>query len=132
MEISFSNQEKVKRSRKKLELKPQPQLQNQPSQLVSQDNELNIATSFSYPTSVYNDQFHMPQNVAATSIDHSMIDEGNLWSLEYDDPHRFGGGSEQRTAANIVGKLNGGGNEAPSCGSWDYSYKEFYTGGYKF
>lgn len=103
---------------------------------INLDNKQNIATYFSYPTSVYNDKFHMPQNVAATSSDHSMIDEGNfwcsLWSLEDDDPHRFGGGSEQRTATSIAEKFNGGGNEAPSCGSWDYSYNEFYNGGYIF
>ncbi|CAN6861883.1 unnamed protein product [Brassica oleracea] len=140
-EKSFSKQEKLRRSRKQLDLKPQPQLQNQQSKLVSEDhinldNKQNIATYFSYPTSVYNDKFHMPQNVAATSSDHSMIDEGNfwcsLWSLEDDDPHRFGGGSEQRTATSITEKFNGGGNEAPSCGSWDYSYNEFYNGGYIF
>ncbi|CAH8384937.1 unnamed protein product [Eruca vesicaria subsp. sativa] len=137
----FYKQEKVKRSKKQLELKPQPQLQNQPSQLVphdhkSLDNEQNIATSFSYPTSVYNNQFHMPQNVASTSSDHSMIDEGDLWgslwSLEEDDPHCFGGGLEQRTDAHSAEKFNGGGSEGPTCGSWDYSYNEFYTGGYIF
>ncbi|KAF3505256.1 hypothetical protein F2Q69_00039663 [Brassica cretica] len=83
-EKSFSKQEKLRRSRKQLDLKPQPQLQNQQSKLVSEDhinldNKQNIATYFSYPTSVYNDKFHMPQNVAATSSDHSMIDEGNFW-----------------------------------------------------
>ncbi|CAH2044900.1 unnamed protein product, partial [Thlaspi arvense] len=144
-EKSFSKQDKVKRSRRQqleLKLQPQPQLQNQSSQVVSQDhmnldNEQNIASSFSYPTSVFNDQFHMPQRVAATSSDHSMIDEGNLWgslwNLDDDDPHCFGGGSEQRTAADhIVEKFNGGGIEAPSCGSGGYSYNGFYTGGYIF
>ncbi|CAA7049941.1 unnamed protein product [Microthlaspi erraticum] len=137
---SFSRQDKVKRCRKQpLDLKPQPQ--NQPSQLMSQDhmnldNEQKIASSFSYPTSLFSDQFHMPQSVAATSSDHSMIDDGNLWgslwSLDDDGPHGFGGGSEQRTAADIAEKFNGGGIEAPSCGSGDYSYNGFYTGGYIF
>lgn len=138
-EKSFSRQDKVKRSRKQqLDLKPQPQ--NQPSQLMSQDmnldNEQTIASSFSYPTNLFNDKFHMPQSVAATSSDQSMIDEGNLWgslwNLDDDDPHGFGGGSEQRTAADIAENFNGGGIEAPSCGSGDYSYNGFYTGGYIF
>ncbi|KAL0692507.1 hypothetical protein Bca4012_059687 [Brassica carinata] len=119
----------------------QPQQQNQRSQLVSQDhmnldNEQNKASSFFYPASVVNDQFHMPQSVIATSSDHSMIDEGNLWgslwSLNDDDPHRFGGAWEQRTAADIAEKFNGGKIEDPPCGSGEYNYNGFYTGGYTF
>ncbi|KAF2596933.1 hypothetical protein F2Q68_00011899 [Brassica cretica] len=116
----------------------QPQPQNQRSQMVSQnhmnhDNEQNIASSFSYPTSVIHDQFHMPQSVTATSSDHSMIDEGNLWgslwSLNDEDrPHRFGGGWGQRTAADISEKFNGDRIEAPPCGSGEYNYNGFYTG----
>ncbi|WZZ36521.1 hypothetical protein YC2023_019922 [Brassica napus] len=134
---SFSKQDKYKRSRKQLGMQPQPQ--NQRSQMVSQnhmnhDNEQNIASSFSYPTSVIHDQFHMPQSVTATSSDHSMIDEGNLWgslwSLNDEDrPHRFGGGWEQRTAADISEKFNGDRIEAPPCGSGEYNYNGFYTGG---
>ncbi|KAG2301414.1 hypothetical protein Bca52824_030065 [Brassica carinata] len=136
---SFSKQDKVTRSRKQLGL--QPQQQNQRSQLVSQDhmnldNEQNKASSFFYPASVVNDQFHMPQSVIATSSDHSMIDEGNLWgslwSLNDDDPHRFGGAWEQRTAADIAEKFNGGKIEDPPCGSGEYNYNGFYTGGYTF
>lgn len=120
---------------------PQPQTQNQPSQLMSQnhmypENEQNIASSFSYPTSVFSHQFHMPQSVAATSSDHSMIDEshlwGSLWNLDDDDPHGFGGGSGQRTADDISEKFNGRGIEPPSCVSGDYSYNGFDTGGYIF
>ncbi|CAH8363107.1 unnamed protein product [Eruca vesicaria subsp. sativa] len=137
-EKSFSKQEKVKRSRKPLDLKPQPQQQ---SQLVSQDhtnleNEQNTFSYPSHPTSVFSDQFHMPQSVAATSSDHSMMDEGNLWgslwSLDDDDPHRFASGSEPITTANIVEKFNGGGTDAPFCGSWDYSYNGSNTGGYYY
>ncbi|WZY79082.1 hypothetical protein YC2023_025466 [Brassica napus] len=111
---SFSKQDKFKRSRKQLGMQPQPH--NQRSQMVSRnhmnhDNEQNIASSFSYPTSVIHDQFHMPQSVTATSSDHSMTDEGNLWgslwSLNDEDrPHRFGGGWEQRIAADISEKFN--------------------------
>lgn len=83
------------------------------------ENEQNIDSSLYYPTSVYNDKFHMSQCVAATSSDHYMVDEshlwGSLWNLDKDNPHGFGGGIE-----------------APSCGSGDYSYNGFYTGGYIF
>ncbi|CAN6858144.1 hypothetical protein Bca52824_055076 [Brassica carinata] len=137
---SFSKQDKYKRSQKQLGMQPQPQ--NQRSQMLSQNhmnhyNEQNIASSFSYPTSVIHDQFHMPQSVTATSSDHSMIDEGNLWgslrSLNDEDrPHRFGGGWEQRTAADISEKFNGDRIEAPPCGSGEYNYNGFYTGGYIF
>ncbi|KAF8094833.1 hypothetical protein N665_0351s0002 [Sinapis alba] len=125
---SFPKQDKVIRSCKQLGLQPQPQCQR--SQLVSQDhmnldNEQNIASSFSYPTSVINDQCHMPQSVIATSSDPSMIYEGSLWSLNDEDPHRFGGGWEQRTAADIAEKFNGGRIESPPCDI-------FYTGDYIF
>ncbi|KAF8105714.1 hypothetical protein N665_0157s0277 [Sinapis alba] len=141
-EKSFSKQEKVKRSRKQLDLKPQPQhqpqQQKQLSQFVSEDH-MNLdkeQNTFSYPTSVFSDQFHMPQVVAATSSDHSMMDEGNLWgsllSLDEHNPHHFGGDSEQRTAANIAEKFNGCGIDAPFCGLWDYSYNGSNIGGYNY
>lgn len=146
-EKSSMKQDKVKRSqsrKQQVDLKPQPQaqLQNQPSQLVSEDqmtldNVQNIASSLYYPTSVFNDQFSMPQSVATTtSSDHSMIDEshlwGSLWNLDDDDPHGFHGGSGQITAEDIAEKFPGSGIEAPSCGSGDYSYTGFYMGGYIF
>ena len=111
----------------------QPQQQNQSSQFVSEDHKKldNEQNTFSYQTSVFTDQFHMPQVVAATSSDHSMMDEGNLWgslwSLDDHDPHHFGGCSEQRTASNVSEKFNGCGIDAPFCGSWDYSYNGFNT-----
>ncbi|CAH8361664.1 unnamed protein product [Eruca vesicaria subsp. sativa] len=140
---SFSKQDKVKKSLKQLGLQPQPQQQpqNQPFQLVSQDhmnldNEQNIASSFYYRTSVISDPIHMPQSVTATSSDHSLIDEGNLWgslwTLGDEDPHRFAGGWEQRTATDIAEKFDGGTIEALPCGSWEYSYNGFNTGGYIF
>ncbi|KAL1193963.1 Transcription factor MYB48 [Cardamine amara subsp. amara] len=122
-----SKPEKVKRSqsqKQQQELKPppQPQPQNQPSQLVSQDNmmnldnEQNIPSSLYYTTSAFNDQLLLPQSVAATSSDHSMFDEnqlwGSWWNLDDDDPHGFVGGSGQTTAAD--------------------SYTGFYTEGYIF
>ncbi|CAN8265859.1 unnamed protein product [Cochlearia groenlandica] len=139
-EKSYSKQDKVKRSRKQqLDLKPQPQ--NQPSLLECQDNknrdnEQNaVASSFSYPTSVFTNQFNMPQNVVATSSGHSMVDEcnlwGSLWNLDNDDQHGFGGGLEQRSSGDIA-EFNGGGTEAPLCGSGDYNCNEFYMGGYIF
>lgn len=137
-----SKQDKVKRSlsrKQQMDLKPQPQ--NHQSQLVSQDhmnidNDQNIESALYYPASIFDDQFSMPQIVATTSSDHSMIDEGHLWgslwNLDDDDPHGFGGGSGQRTAENIAEKFPGSGIEAPSCGSGDYSYTGFYMGGYIF
>ncbi|XP_056842994.1 uncharacterized protein LOC130495596 [Raphanus sativus] len=98
------------------------------------DNEQNIASSFSYPLIVINDQFHMPQSVTATSSDYSMIDEcnlwGSLWSLHDEDLQSNGGDWEQRPAADIAEKFNGGRIEAPPCGSGEYNYNGFYTGGY--
>ncbi|XP_010514673.1 PREDICTED: transcription factor MYB24-like [Camelina sativa] len=145
-ETSSSKQEKVKRSqsrKQEVELKPQPQAQPQshPFQLVSRDhmnleNEQNVASSLYYPTSVFNDQFSMPQSVATTSSDHSMIDEshlwGNLWNLNDDDLHGFGDGSGQRIPADLSEKFPDGGIEALSCGSGDCSYNGFYMGGYIF
>lgn len=77
----------------------------------------NIASSLYHP--VFNDQFHMSQTVVATSSDHSMVDEsnlwGSLWNLDEDNLHGLGGGIE-----------------ALSCGSGEYSYNGFDTGGYIF
>ncbi|VYS59064.1 unnamed protein product [Arabidopsis thaliana] len=144
---SSSKQDKVKKSlsrkQQQVDLKPQPQAQSQnhQSQLVSQDhmnidNDHNIASSLYYPTSVFDDKLYMPQSVATTSSDHSMIDEGHLWgslwNLDEDDPHSFGGGSGQGTAADIDEKFPDSGIEAPSCGSGDYNYTGVYMGGYIF
>ncbi|CAN7045141.1 unnamed protein product [Brassica rapa subsp. trilocularis] len=68
------------------------------------------------------DKFKRSRKQLATSSDHSMTDEGNLWgslwSLNDEDrPHRFGGGWEQRIAADISEKFNGDRIEAPPCGS---------------
>ncbi|EOA25217.1 hypothetical protein CARUB_v10018530mg [Capsella rubella] len=139
-EKSCSKPERAKRSQSRkhqVDLKPQPQPQphNHQSQLVSRDQmnidkEQNISSPLYYSTSIFNDQLSMPQNVAATSSDHSMIDEsnlwGNLWNLGDDDPYSFGSGLGQRIATDLSEKFPNGGVETPSCGSGDYSYTGFY------